>query len=106
AGAAGGGAHLEDLRECGLALIGVEGVVERVALSKYLGGEVDELVERELGGFVRARTLRRRELERAHAALAGVAQALDRVEAITRTALRRQPRIDQGIAELIRQAVC
>src|SRR5690606_23665943 len=38
AGAAGGGAHLEDLRECGLALIGVAGVVERAALSTYLGG--------------------------------------------------------------------
>ena len=53
----------------------------------------------------RRRPQGRLELQRPHAARADVAQALDRVEARGRAALRREPGIDQRVAESVRQRI-
>src|SRR3546814_2479247 len=57
------------------------------------------------GGALRVRPQGWHELQRTHAARAGVAQSLDRVETVRSAALGCQPGIDQGIAETIGQRI-
>ena len=59
----------------------------------------------DLHRLARLRAQPRRELQRTHTARASVAEPLHGLEALGRAALRRQPGVDQRVAELVRQRI-
>jgi len=72
---------------------------------KHFGGEFDEVADLDFICVGRGGALCRYELESAHAARSGVAEALDGVEIDTGATLGREPGIDQGIAIFVRQCI-
>ncbi len=67
--------------------------------------ELNQCVHVQLGRPAKERSGHRRELERAHAAFADVTQSLDGVEAVGTATFCCEPRIDQCVAESVRQGV-
>ena len=104
-GAAGRGADAEDL----LHRVAPAGLGERLgqvgAIGEHLAGQIDQRGDVELIVDGRVGAARGHELERAHPALTDVGEALDRIEAARRPSLRRQPSVDQRVAEAVRERV-
>ena len=67
--------------------------------------QLDQGVELDPGRSLAARALGRGELQGAHAALAGVAKPFDRVKALGRPALGREPGVDQRVSVFVGQGV-
>ena len=78
---------------------------DAVALAQHLGGQLHQRVDLDRRWRVRGCGPWRRELQRAHAARARVAEPLDGVEALGRAALGRQPGVDQRVAEPVGQRI-
>ena len=76
-----------------------------LAVGEHFGGELDQRRDRKRAGACRAGPARRRELERADAATPGVAESLDRVEAVWAAPLSRQPGVDEGLPVAVGQGV-
>ena len=74
-------------------------------MRQHLARQPHQRIDLDLRRLARLRPQHRRKLQRAHAARAGVAKPLHRIETLRRPALRRQPGIDQRVAELVRQRI-
>src|ERR1700740_3196768 len=98
------GADAQNLLEPLVALARRERGAQRVAVRKHFGGERHQRIDPDPGRAAQRGTERRGVLESAHAAYADVAEPLDGTEALGAAALRREPGIDQRVAEEIRRA--
>ena len=101
-GTSGGRANAQDTLQRPLSPWRLEGSGECATAGQYLAGQLDERGHLH-GRLLEAGAGSRCELQGPHAAHADMAQAFHRVEVVWAAALGRQPSVDDGVAEAIRE---
>ncbi len=98
-----GSTNTQDVVERVLSRHAPEADLQAAALAQHIGRQGNQRINLDSARGLWLRPLRGDELQCTHATRAHVAETLDGVEAFRPAALRRQPGIDQGVAETIRQ---
>ena len=72
-------------------------------LGENIGGKPDQRIDVDLRGFSWFRSENGGELQRPHATRTRVAESFDGAEALRRSSCRREPGVNQRVAEAIRE---